>query len=45
LCSSAKGDKPDFNMMVDAIIHISPAYNSERDKSGQDWKKNGEKKN
>ena len=23
----------DFNMMVDAIIQISPAYNSERDKN------------
>lgn len=30
LYSSAKEDKPDFNMMVDAIIQISPAYNPEK---------------
>lgn len=32
LYSSVKEDQPDFNMMVDAIIQISPAYNPEREK-------------
>lgn len=34
LYSSQREEKPDFNMMVDAIIQISPAYNPERDKKG-----------
>jgi hypothetical protein len=35
LYGSVKGDQLDFNMMVDAIIQISPAYNPEREKGGQ----------
>ncbi len=30
LYSAVKEDLPDFNMMVDAIIQISPAYNPEK---------------
>lgn len=41
LYSSVKEDQLDFNMIVDAIIQISPAYNPEREKGGQDNKKKG----
>lgn len=34
-----KGEELDFNMMVDAIIQISPAYNPEREKPLQDNRK------
>ena len=40
LYSSFKDDQLDFNMMVDAIIQISPAYNPQREKqTQQDHKK------
>ena len=44
LYTSLKQDQPDFNMMVDAIIQISPAYNPEREKQAQDPKKKTDKK-
>lgn len=44
LYSASKDDLPDFNMMVDAIIQISPAYNPEREKQNHDNKKKVERK-
>jgi hypothetical protein len=38
LYGSFRTRKPDFNMMVDAILQISPAYNPEREK-GKDHSK------
>lgn len=37
--SNIKEDQLDFNIMVDAIIQISPAYNPEREKQTQETKK------
>ena len=41
LYSSLKQDQPDFNMLVDAIIQISPAYNPEHKPTPEQKKKTG----